>query len=115
MKITRRQLRRIIREASRPNSCPSREDWGKLLSVASSMLVGRYYEGAGRGFIKVWDRYRKSMNLPEAFYDEIPESFRLVKQIGAQRNYNLGEELSEQNFQALCDAWQTDVEEWDMW
>lgn len=114
-KITRRQLRSIIREAVGSKPCPDRRDWEKLLSVASSMLVGRYYEGAGRGFIRVWDRYRKTMGLPEAFYDETPETFQLVKQIGARRNYNLGVELSDEDFQELCDAWQRDVENWDMW
>ena len=115
MKITKRQLRRIIKEAAKSKPCPDRYDWEKLLHVASEMLVGRYYEGAGRGFINVWNRYRKSMGLPEAFYDYEPESMRLVMRIGARRNYNLGAELSDEDFQALCDAWQIDVEEYDMW
>ena len=113
MKVIKKQLRRTINRVLKENishathgECPSFQEWESLVHVAQSMLMGRYYEGAGRGFIKIWARYKKKgMNIPSALYDETPECMREVMSIGKNQGT-----LTEDGYEAICEAWARDAD-----
>ena len=84
MKISRRKLRRTLRESIRSvlsestshpekGECPSIYEWEKLYNLTKTMRV------SGRGepttaYLKAWNRYKKKgMNIPGMLYDETPE------------------------------------------
>ena len=121
MKLTKRQLKQIIREeydalkrqgllsesTSHPEKgeCPSIYEWEKIYSLTKSMRV------SGRGepttaYLKAWNRYKKKgMNIPGMLYDETPECAYAV--IAAARNG--GYEMPESAYQEICDAWLEDA------
>ena len=133
MRLTKRKLRRILRESIRSvlsegsfddierkmqpgpshatkGNCPSFYDWEKLYSLTKSMRV------SGRGepttaFLKAWNRYatnkgRNKINVPAMLYDETPEcAYALID--AARRG---GYEMSEEAYQAVCDAWMQDAD-----
>jgi len=120
--MNKRKLRRVLREsirnvlsesASHPEKgeCPDIYEWQKLVSIAQSMLMGRY-RGGGEppsGFMRAWNRYKsQGMNIPGILYDDTPECARLIMQIGS-RTYD----LSEEDFQKVCETWLEDAERMD--
>ena len=127
IKMNKRKLRRILRESIRSvlsenvshpekGQCPSIDEWQKLVSIAQSMLMGRYsgYGEPPRGFMKAWNRYSKlppekgGMNIPPILFDEVPNCATAIMQIGSQQS-----ELLDSDYKIVCDNWMTDAEEMD--
>ena len=120
--MNRRKLRRILREsirsvlsegASHPEKgeCPSIYEWQNLVSVAQSMLMGRYrgYGEPPTGFMRAWNRYqKKGMNIPPILYDDVPECATKIMQIGS-RTYD----LSEAQYEEVCAVWMEDADNYD--
>ena len=130
--MNKRKLRRILQESIRSvlsessfddierkmqpgpshatkGECPSHFEWEDLVSIAQSMLMGRYrgYGEPPTGFMKAWNRYKKKgMNIPPILYDEVPNCATAIMQIGSQQY-----ELSESDYKIVCDNWMTDAEE----
>ena len=129
--MNKRKLRRILRESIRDvlsessfddierqmqpgpshatkGECPSHYDWQRLVSIAQSMLMGRYrgYGEPPTGFMKAWNRYRKKgMNIPPILYDEVPNCATAIMQIGS-RQY----ELTDSDYKIVCDNWMEDAD-----
>ena len=134
VQMNKRKLRRILRESIRDvlsegllddvkrerqpgpshptkGNCPSRYDWQRLVSVAQSMLMGRYrgYGEPPTGFVRAWNRYRnKGMNIPPILYDEVPNCATAIMQIGS-RQY----ELTESDYKIVCENWMEDADTLD--
>jgi len=122
MKISKQKLKRVLRESIRSvlsesvshpdkGECPSIYEWQNLVSVAQSMLMGRYrgYGEPPTGFVRAWNRYRKKgMNIPPILYDEVPNCATAIMQIGSQQY-----ELHESDYKIVCENWMTDADELD--
>ena len=132
--MNKRKLRRILRESIRSvlsessfdriermsqpgpshptkGACPSHLEWEDLVSIAQSMLMGRYrgYGEPPTGFMRAWNRYKKKgMNIPPILYDEVPSCATAIMQIGSQQY-----ELHDSDYKIVCDNWMTDAEELD--
>ena len=126
MKITKRQLKRIIREeynilkqqgllveevaevtSPKMGKCPGFYDWEKLYNLTKTMRI------SGRGepttaYLKAWNRYKKKgMNIPGMLYDEVPYCAYAVIDAARRGGYDMSEEA----YEAICDAWLEDAEE----
>lgn len=107
-------VRNVLAEnASHPEKgeCPDIYEWQKLVSIAQSMLMGRY-SGRGEpptGFVRAWNRYKsQGMNIPGILYDSVPNCATAIMQIGSQQY-----ELGKSDYKIVCDNWMTDAEEMD--
>jgi len=130
--MNKRKLRRILRESIRGvlfegsfddlerkmqpgpshptrGECPSHYDWDTLYSIVKSMRLRSYGEPPTR-FLKAWNRYKfkKGFNIPPMLYDEVPECAYALIQAAGQGGY----ELSEEAYQAVCDAWMQDADQY---
>jgi len=120
--MNKRKLRRVLRESIRSvllesvthpdkGECPDIYEWENLVSIAQSMLMGRYrgYGEPPTGFVKAWNRYRKKgMNIPPILYDAVPNCATAIMQIGSQQY-----RLQPGDYKVVCDNWMTDAEELD--
>ena len=131
MRLTKRQLKRIIREEfkrrglvkesfenleammkpgpshSSKGECPSHYDWSSLYNIAKSMRISGYGEPPTR-FLKAWNRYKnkKGYNIPGMLYDEVPECAYAIIEAAARG----GDDMSAEAYQAVCDAWMQDAD-----
>ena len=129
--MNKRKLRRILQESIRSvlsessfddierkmqpgpshatkGECPSHFEWEDLVSIAQSMLMGRYrgYGEPPTGFMKAWNRYKKKgMNIPPILYDEVPNCATAIMQIGS-RQY----ELTDSDYKLVCENWMEDAD-----
>lgn len=132
--MNKRKLRRILRESIRDvlsessfddierkmqpgpshatkGECPSHLEWEDLVSIAQSMLMGRYrgYGEPPTRFMKAWNRYKKKgMNIPPILYDEVPNCATAIMQIGS-RQY----ELTDSDYKLVCENWMEDADALD--
>jgi len=120
--MNKRKLRQVLRESIRSvlsesvshpekGECPDIYEWQKLVSIAQSMLMGRYrgYGEPPTGFVRAWNRYKsKGMNIPGILYDSVPNCATAIMQIGSQQY-----ELTQSDYKIVCDNWMTDADEMD--